>query len=364
MRTNLLKLRMVQSATLVVLMLSVLGMTNTFAQTQIATLQHGDDMSMFYGQNALVDAYSAAETGDIITLSSGTFTPCDITKAITLRGAGMKPNTLSGATPTIIAGSFNISIPTNNNAYLTMEGIRNDHQIKYSGDLSNPKFIRCQFNEIVCSFIQTSTITYTGRITNATFNNCIVTGTLQLSGNSNANCMNSIIWNPVCVSTTVSNFNFLNCIVYKFNPAEIYSSAFQNCIIMHFHMGDGSGNFGLPVSNTVYYCASTRGGEVFFNFSNGTNWQMVNCSDLFKTFDHDFSQSEQIIWSDSYSFELTEDAQSLYVGSDGKQIGIYGGNLPFSSRPSYMVVKRCNVANKSTIDGKLSVEIEVFTDEE
>ena len=63
-------------------------------------------------------------------------------------------------------------------------------------------------------------------------------------------------------------------------------------------------------------------------------------------------------------FILKDEIATGFLGGDGTQVGIYGGMLPYSNRPTYMVLKRCNVANKSTIDGKLSVDIEVVTEEE
>lgn len=57
--------------------------------------------------------------------------------------------------------------------------------------------------------------------------------------------------------------------------------------------------------------------------------------------------------------ELTDAAKTKYLGSDGTQIGIYGGSIPFDPRPSNPQITKLNVASKSTADGKLSVDIEV-----
>lgn len=63
--------------------------------------------------------------------------------------------------------------------------------------------------------------------------------------------------------------------------------------------------------------------------------------------------------SDNETFELTETAKATYLGTDGTQVGIYGGMLPFDTTPSNPRITKCNVAAKSTADGKLSVDIEV-----
>ena len=49
--------------TLFVLLLSVVGMKNTFAQGQVAILQHNDTLSAFYGPTALSLAHAAGRTG-------------------------------------------------------------------------------------------------------------------------------------------------------------------------------------------------------------------------------------------------------------------------------------------------------------
>ena len=87
-----------------------------------------------------------------------------------------------------------------------------------------------------------------------------------------------------------------------------------------------------------------------------------NCStytsyaNVFESFNGNFSFDSD--------FTLKDNIAASVLGTDGTQVGIYGGLLPFNNRPSYMVLKHCNVANKSTIDGKLSVDIEVIYDGE
>ena len=58
-------------------------------------------------------------------------------------------------------------------------------------------------------------------------------------------------------------------------------------------------------------------------------------------------------------YEMTDEAKSEYVGQDGTEMGIYGGNLPYDTRILSPQITKCNVAAKTTADGKLSVDIEV-----
>ena len=84
-------------------------------------MSHEGQISTFYGATALREAHSVATHGDIITLSSGTFVSVNITKAITLRGAGMAIDTVRNTLPTVISGTFNINIADSVSQKLTIE---------------------------------------------------------------------------------------------------------------------------------------------------------------------------------------------------------------------------------------------------
>ena len=81
---------------------------------------------------------------------------------------------------------------------------------------------------------------------------------------------------------------------------------------------------------------------------------MTEYATLFKTY-----PGGPLALLDSETFELTDAAKTQYLGTDGTEVGIYGGNLPFDPTPSNPQITKCNVAAKSTADGKLSVDIEV-----
>ena len=62
---------------------------------------------------------------------------------------------------------------------------------------------------------------------------------------------------------------------------------------------------------------------------------------------------------DNSDYRLTEEAKAAYLGTDGTEVGIYGGTYPFDPVPTGLRVTRCNVASQSSTDGTLSVDIEV-----
>lgn len=98
---------------LVCLLFTVCG----FAAKLTATLQSGDKITPFYGDNAFVDAYNAAVNGDVITLSPGAFKATNIEKSITVIGAYAFSEDLSKTTQF----SSPVSISGDN---VTLEGVR------------------------------------------------------------------------------------------------------------------------------------------------------------------------------------------------------------------------------------------------
>ena len=62
------------------------------------------------------------------------------------------------------------------------------------------------------------------------------------------------------------------------------------------------------------------------------------------------------------SFELQDSIAANVLGNDGIQIGVYGGMVPFNPRVNTPRYVNCSVAPHTTLDGKLSVDIEVVSE--
>jgi len=327
---------------ILVTMVAALLATMTYAQSSmLATLSHNGEISTFYGTQALVEAYNAADHGDVITLSSGMYTATDIKKAITLRGAGMAIDSTAQTQPTVLVGDIHIAIPDTITQRLTIEGIYHNNIIINSGIVRNAAFIKCRFNEI--SYENA----HDPRMVSLSMLNCFVAVGLKPYPGSSIFCENCVINNPQQMGGDVTNFNFHNCIVMgsSWNVGEApKGSVFSNCVIVCT-----GGSPVLRESNTAYNCVSNQG--AFEKISNKTNTADVPYSVIFKTFRGTYSDSE--------TYELTDEAKTKYLGLDGTQVGIYGGDLPFSSTPSNPRIVQCKVASKSSADGTLSVDIKV-----
>lgn len=349
MKAKALQFGKAMSAALFVLLLSVAGMKNALAQTQVATLQHGDDMSAFYGANALVEAHAAATAGDIITLSSGTFNSCDITKSITIRGAGCVYDSLTQVTPTIIPGVFEIR--SSNNSF---EGIKFSGTIKSSGR-NNISFTKCNVDYIELSHWQNNM--------NWQFVNCIIKTfdpsfkSTTYAGTSyysfvGMSIINSVVkfvgydHTDITAPTTISNSIILvengdpvkNIIAYNSIVATVSENEVSNC--------------------TFFNCIGIETGEtLLFEGQTTHNVMEVNgYEDVFETFDGTVAYDN--------IYQLKEEIANSFLGNDGSEVGLFGGIMPYNPRPSYMIMKHCNVAPRSTVDGKLSVDIEIIAEDE
>ena len=320
----------------------------SYAQSSmLATLNHEGTVSTFYGATALRDAHNAAVHGDVITLSSGSFVSTDITKAITLRGAGMEVDTLSGTEPTVVSGDFSIQIADTVSQRLTIEGIYHNHNLKYKGTLTNALFLKNRLYNV--DFADN------GIMKNASFIHCRIADYFRLNVNSSASCINCAIEDPDSYNGTTSNFEFQNCVI-RFTdnyPYSVKSSTYKGCIISNVcknNIGEMSNNcIAFNCVNVTKYDAA----PLFADIPNETNVYST-AEAVFKTY-----RNASLQKLDSENFELTDEAKGKYLGTDGTQVGIYGGSLPFTSTPSNPQITKCNVAAKSTADGKLSVDIEV-----
>lgn len=349
---------------LIVSLFVLLCTTMSFAQTSLlATLSHEGSISTYYGSSALKEALEKATDGDAITLSAGQFLAANITKNVTLRGAGMSVRTDSiySHEATIVQGAFEIAPADSTTDRIIVEGVYFTSDITYKGLVRNPLFMKSRFSTVKSGD--------GGRIVNATLIHCRVASGFGLADNSNACFVNSVVWKPENKSTTASNFEFDNCVVgFSSNvnsyleAAEVINSYYKNCMIMvnYYNVGASHSHLCIPYSCTAINCVGCSAygkldpyNNIFYNLSskNTTNENVAKPSNVLKTGGFTYNDSEK--------YDLTDESKTKYLGTDGKQIGIYGGSLPYEEDPTTPQITKCNVAAKSTADGKLSVDIEV-----
>jgi hypothetical protein len=309
-----------------------------FAQEQLAVLRHNDSTSVFYGQSAFVQAYTAATHGDIITLSDGIFSaPSSVKKGITVRGNGAVADTARKSTGTYFMENFIVQ-NLGDSLQFSAEGIYFDYfQANYSYDI---KLTRCYVDVI-------------RNVDGLQATNCVIKGSSAYSD---------------CLSGNSTHQNrYINCILKGNN----------NCCIPHYAICNNCIMIGREFSNTTYYqynnCIVIRGytsdtilngavnNSVLIGFTGSDSPAssgnvVMSLSDVFENWDG------ESLSTDLETYVLKSSVSDSIQGLDGSEVGIFGGFMPFDWRPSYSIIKRFNVANRTTADGKLSVDIEVISE--
>ena len=328
-------------------LLAVVGIlfaSTSFAQNElVASLSHEGDVTYFYGMAALQNAVAAAESGDIINLSGGSFYATDITKAITLHGAG-----IDSEVPTYIAGDFYLDIPSTDANRFMMEGIRCPNKLRFKGEFNNPYFLRCQFNEV-------NRWDEGVHVTNITFANCKVTGYLRYSASNTyilVNCFVNDMYKEEWSSITASN-----CVFIRNDFSLFRDGTFFNCIFVSKEANHET--YRLHGSAQATNCISVNFAEGFdifrdCNVSKDCTKEPKSLSTVFKTYRGDYSDEE--------TFELTDEGKAI-LGADGKQIGMYGGLLPYTSKPSYPLISKMTVPEKTDNLGKMDVTVTISSAE-
>lgn len=303
---------------------------------QMSTLLHDGAITNFYSATALQDALNAANDGDIISLSSGVFKAVDITKNVTIRGAGISvPGFEGNNSPTVLTGDFLLNTPESDIYHLAFEGIYHNGKISiYQSDKltanncqfgtltayvnSNPdwndyKFLHCIFNEIS---------TYQCNSSSLNFINCVIKKMLFYNrGNQISQFLNCIISTEYSVSYVMMTNTILSMDKKSAIHATVEAnSTLNNCIVM----------------KCTQFKANPQGNK-FLNDAVG-------------------------LYVDDSFYQLTDEMKN-FKGTDGTEVGIHGGNLPFTSVTSRPRITKFNVGSKTTADGKLSVDIEISGEE-
>lgn len=316
------------------LLLSVSVMSSQTSVLPVATLAHGGIFTVYEGADALINAYNAAEEGDVITLSSGRFTSVDITRNITIRGAGMRQDTINNIYPTEIIGDFSIRVYENNGNNLIVEGlyIRNIIWCESSTGMS---FLKCRINQIRSDYMYDILrdikytqcyIDYISTLGDATLVNCFV-GDPNTFGNSSSHRM---------------KYRFINCTIVRWTDHDLHYSYFSNCVIKQ--------PFQLDVSNTVSSCIG-----VYTNVTDSIGNMFSQHPEHYGNVC--FRDANSVFAGENYI--LQDSIKTKYLGSDGTEVGMYGGYCPFNHVTTAPQIRKFVVDRKSTVDGKLNVEIEV-----
>ena len=327
------------------------GLNNLWAQT--AVLAHEGELSIFYGPSSFAAAYNVAIDGDVITLSEGNFSPCTVSKSITVHGAGAFDDPVAGS----FATHFIDNITVGSNPII--EGI--SFGTVSLADQSSPQFVKCNFGAIQ-PYVENGVHCQTVLLTNCFVLNLIgvvyweygYNHTSQTAYIDNYHLVNSVIWS---LSNHTGQGHVVSNSIIRQTSNTYSGSSYSNCVTYNsvFIL---AGGYKPANTCTFYNCIGIKNGnegQVFENSLNSTVVEYDNITDVFPAFVGEDIFNEEFI--------LDEGIAASFLGNNGTEVGIHGGYYPYSNRPGYMKVRHCTVGDRTTDDGHLSVDIEVVTEE-
>ena len=327
-----------------VLFLTIAGMGAIFAQSRVA-LHSAGQVTIFSGGSPFANAYNAAADGDTIYLSGGAFVaPTEINKSIIVFGAGHYPDSTAVTYQTSVGGNITIKEDADN---LRLEGILFTGNIAFASNekVDNVVISRCRING---TLIYNGTAPYATPCLNHQIIQCVLIGDVtsyNLTGSTISNCIlqSAIIGgNDLTISNNVflrSNYYPGSYIIAVFNG--ITGSTITNNVLL------GSGY----VTYWQYYCTACLYVNNLLptpfadNYNTTANLMCVNTSNVFD-YAHDFHLQDP----------------ETYIGTDGKEVGIYGGALGYKpgAVPSNPHFSSATVAPTTDGDGNLNVNIKVI----
>ncbi len=330
-------------------LLMIALLSNTFAlfSQQKVALHSNGVTTIFGGANPFTDAYSAATNGDTLYLPGGNLPyPTAINKGLVIIGAGYHPDSTTTTMPTILSGDLTISQDADK---LHLEGFLLTGSISFTTNHKVDSVVikRCKF----------TSLTYNGNRTNASVKNeiieCVITGNIDFS-NLKTSLMSNCIINGVIANGLdmgISN----NLILYNIASALYYHGAFLN-----FDASFINNNIIFRTYPTVQYQSelNTFTKNIFaVTPLVGSNSFIDNYNDV------DFSTL--LINQSGTTFDYAHDYHlqnpTSYLGTDGTQVGIYGGMFPFKvgSVPVNPHFQFKNIAPATDVNGDLNIQIQV-----
>ena len=349
------------------------------AQNEMAILSHSGTLTDYYGTTALADALSAAVSGDVVTVSSGSFNITSIPEGVTVRGAGFEEDLEAGGIMPTIVDYPNSSGSLIINKKAKVEGIKFVDNVKVCDSVYLSK---CYFGNSLYPYRNVNGNDHYDA-TNLTIVNCYIS-TIQNNNMKNSIITNSIISDYGKTSPNGGLTQVKNCIIgdisYDILNTTTTPDVFTGCILITntncssqrkqtncyncigLYCSEGAPFFAASGDTAINYTAflqltqAQQDSVLALTYTNSAhhNFNANSFAELFNFLTYVTAAPRT-----DYSLTPTFDTLALQYG-----IGLFQGMAPYTpfvNRPHYL---RTNVSPRTTNDGQLSVDIQVVTVEE
>ncbi len=291
------------------------------------------------------NAYIAANSGDTIYLPGGQFiAPDSIAKTLYVIGVGHHPGFTQATNKTFVTGDLRIN-PGATNSYF--EGIHFAHRVTFKENrpINNVMFRRCRIDgEIAIRGTRTTPSL------NTQFLECVIATTNTWLRGHNAlgmvvsNCIISFYGFEQLQSSLIANNVFIRTAGWLLENCS--NNIVRNNIIRNDFFWAGTGN--LITNNVFFRSQSAPTGNTFYD-----NFVNVALTNFFESYDSSIEFS--------YAHDLRLKNPQNFVGTDGKQVGIFGGLYPFKAGSVPFIPRIISRSISTSIDanGKVQVQIQV-----
>lgn len=341
---------------IIALTISLLLLSYSYGQKRVA-LQSNGSTTIYSGSQPYVDAYNDAISGDTIYLPGGQLnSPTIINKSITVFGAGHHPNNTPIIEKTIVS-AFQLQAGADSCHF---QGLNIDGTITIFANIEKIKLKR---NRMTGLSITGAT---GGFCDDALVEENVITGSVNLLRARNIIFRNNIVkaytWN-LLINVQNNAWITNNIIIGRGYMTTSYQSRFmmsdfQDCLIENniFYNVDNSNNYTFSMSSI---------NNVTFN-NNVFSYDPT--VDLTNDWHNNYTGIDIVTMFDNYlgsTFDYDENynlvTPALYQGTNGNEVGIYGGYFPakqntIPENPHFLLK---NIATETNASGELQVEITV-----
>lgn len=328
----------------------------SWVTAQVLTVSREEDIPAEYTTiQAAVDAANAGDTIYVYGSPSSYSENVTVTKKLALIGAGFNPdkqNRYPTVTSNITLERGSLSAQDASGSYIAGFQISGISLVRNNTTATPLEDIIIERNKI------TSTISFGN--SNRGVNNIIVRHNLINSLNLNGFWTNSAAGGSIITNNVIAYLNFVNSstvliknnVIFKGQNSPIKNATFANNIFLGDYTASNPTLFGsLDVANNTfnnnivfieklfsstyesYYTPSDNLINDFFRTStyqgsNGGGNNQMATDPLFESYDYSISWSSN--WDNQFSdFRLQTGSPGKNAGTDGTDIGIYGGTTPW-----------------------------------
>jgi hypothetical protein len=324
--------------TLLIIVVIVMAIT---VNAQTIALHSSTGVQILKGSTAFVNAYAAAQNGDTLYLSGGTFAaPAAFDKQLMVFGAGHFVDSTLATGKTFINGNVTLS---ENADLFYIEGVEITGGFTFidNQSVNNVVVKRCKINGLFNVQGALSTPSLNLALLENVFVNALYLNNAQNAMVSNCIIQLNIAWSQ---GNIISNNIILFPSAYSLH--DCHNNQINNNIFLGSAISQGTGNI---YNNNLFVSASPAYGTTatVFNSYTGIVQSSIFVNQTGNVFDY------------SHDYHLQNPL--TYTGTNNTQIGLYGGIFPIKEGavPLNPHIQVKNIAPTTDANGNLLIQIQV-----